>query len=124
MPQLREFNYDDRLKKLGLTRLVDRRIRGDMIETYKILSGKEKVNPIKFFKPASFIGRSHSRKIFRKYSRLNKRKYWFSQRIIPKWNVLSTKEVEAVSTSVFKTEYDINEAKRMEIRRNDIYIRE
>ena len=44
VPQITDLSYDDRLKALGLTRLVDRRVRGDMIETYKIISGKENVN--------------------------------------------------------------------------------
>jgi len=32
--------YDERLKKLNLPTLKCRRIRGDMIEVYKIFSGK------------------------------------------------------------------------------------
>jgi len=32
-------SYDERLEYLGLTRLDRRRIRGDLIETYKILNG-------------------------------------------------------------------------------------
>ena len=35
--------HGDRLCKLKLTSLVDRRLRGDLIETYKIVTGKEKV---------------------------------------------------------------------------------
>ena len=31
--------YEERLKKLGLTTLLERRARGDLIETFKILSG-------------------------------------------------------------------------------------
>ena len=31
-----QLHYDDRLKHLGLTRLESRRIRSDLIETYKI----------------------------------------------------------------------------------------
>ena len=49
VPQITELSYEDRLKALGLTRLVDRRVRGDMIETYKIISGKENVNRENFF---------------------------------------------------------------------------
>ena len=32
--------YEERLQKLQLTTLLERRMRGDIIETYKILSGK------------------------------------------------------------------------------------
>jgi len=37
---LRKMPYPERLKKLGLPTLIYRRSRGDMIETYKLLSGK------------------------------------------------------------------------------------
>ena len=48
VPALRNLPYADRLKKCGLTILVFRRIRGDMIETYKIVTGKydSAVSPI------------------------------------------------------------------------------
>jgi len=40
LPQLKHKNYTERLKACKLPTLHFRRIRGDMIETYKILSGK------------------------------------------------------------------------------------
>ena len=36
--------YEERLKILGMYTLQQRRIRGDLIETYKILTGKERVD--------------------------------------------------------------------------------
>ena len=50
VPELKNLDYDERLMKLKLTRLKERRIRGDMIETYKILTGKEDISSNKFFK--------------------------------------------------------------------------
>jgi len=40
----------ERLRRLGLTTLQQRSLRGDLIEIYKILMGKEKVDRDDFFK--------------------------------------------------------------------------
>jgi len=40
LPALKNFPYRDRLKACNISLLHYRRIRGDMIETYKILTGK------------------------------------------------------------------------------------
>ena len=121
VPQISEMTYEERLKALGLTKLVDRRVRGDMIETYKIISGKENVKSENFFQMASFGGRSHPMKIYRGFSRLNVRKYWFTQRVIPKWNQLTSGKVGANKTSSFKARYDKNEKDRQGERDRDIY---
>ena len=49
VPCLRNLTYEQRLQALRLTSLYDRRLRGDLIETYKILSGFEKVSSHHFF---------------------------------------------------------------------------
>ena len=41
---MKKLSYEQRLIKLGLTKLVERRFRGDMIETYKIITNKEGIN--------------------------------------------------------------------------------
>jgi len=43
------WKYDDRLKFLGLTRLDKRRIRSDLVETFKILNGYYNINKGLFF---------------------------------------------------------------------------
>ena len=40
IPGLSSLSYEDRLRKLKLPTLANRRSRGDMIELYKILTGK------------------------------------------------------------------------------------
>ena len=40
IPALKSIPYKDRLKACNISTLHYRRIRGDMIETYKILTGK------------------------------------------------------------------------------------
>jgi hypothetical protein len=48
---LRGRSYKDRLAEAGMLSLVDRRVRGDMIATYKIIMRKDKVEP-----PGMFFG--------------------------------------------------------------------
>ena len=40
IPGLSNLSYEERLRKINIPTLAYRRIRGDMIETYKILSEK------------------------------------------------------------------------------------
>ena len=45
---LNKLSYQERLQRLGLTTLEERRERGDLITVYKILTGKEKLKAISF----------------------------------------------------------------------------
>ena len=45
---MQDFNYD-RLKMLGLQRFEERRMRSDIIETFKIINRKHDINPELFF---------------------------------------------------------------------------
>jgi len=100
--------YGDRLKRLGLTTLETRRKRGNLIETYNILTGKENIESNKFFELSDNAHnlRGHSVKISVKRSRLNVRKFFFSQRVIPQWNSLPENVVTAQSTNTFKNRLD------------------
>ena len=39
---LRARSYEDRLKEVGLTTLVERRRRGDMLTMFRVMLGKDK----------------------------------------------------------------------------------
>ena len=43
------FHYKDRLSQLGLTTLETRRRRGDLIETFKIMTDRENLDKNQFF---------------------------------------------------------------------------
>ena len=109
--RLRNMEYDERLKELKLTRLEDRRIRGDMILTYRLINGKENVDYRKFFTLVDdhYDLRGHKKKIKRTNMSLDVRRYFFSRRVVKKWNSLSEDEVKAPSTAAFKRIYDKKE---------------
>ena len=122
VPGVKNLSYEQRLVKLGLTKLVERRFRGDMIETYKIITNKEGINRDTFFELRNKRGdpeRNRGLVIFKKRtSGRGMRKYTFSQRVVNPWNKLEKEEVQARKTSNFKAKFDTNEVKRRVSRRN------
>ena len=128
VPELKGIKkYEDRLEKLKMTTLQDRRTRGDMIEAYKITTGKEDINPNKFFKfkqvyrgdPELTRGLIIDKKSWNYRPRANT----FSIRVENPWNCLEKVEVESNSTPAFKRNYDKNEELRKAVVRADIYQR-
>ena len=83
VPKLRKFGYSTRLRMLGITSLKER-VRGDMIEVYKLMTGKEQISPGQFFAPAgaNYKLRGHDKKLTKARQRLDIRKYFFSQRVV------------------------------------------
>jgi len=55
----------DRLKKLDITSVKERRLRGEIIEVYKLLSGKDHIDYTQFFKLAEnhYGVRGHEKKL-------------------------------------------------------------
>ena len=107
IPGLRDLRYEERLKECGLTTLETRRLRGDQIEVFKILNGYENIDSNIFFEiKEGKITRGHDYTLVKKQSRLDVRKYSFSQRTISVWNKLSTDCVHASSVNMFKNKTD------------------
>ena len=100
---LRILPYESRLKKLKLTSLEKRRQRGDVIEVYKILMGKEGVNPNRFFTldKRAYSTRGHELKLYTNRSRLELRMNIFSQCVVSHWNNLPGTAVKAESVNSF-----------------------
>jgi len=104
-------SYETRLDKLGLLTLEKRRIRGDLIETYKIINGMEnvKINQFFEFNNTGYNLRSHDKKLVINRSRLkslNTRKFFFSNRVAHHWNNLTQKVVDTPSVNLFKNRLD------------------
>ena len=104
IPGYSQMQYEERLRLLGLPTLTS--LRGDMIETYKILSGvyDKEVGP-KLPKGTSAT-RGHSKKIFKRGSRLNIRKYFFTIRVATNWNGLPEEIINTKNTQAFKNALD------------------
>jgi len=96
--------------------LKDRRQRSDMIEVFKLLEGIENVNCNQFFSPATSCCalRGHDRKLVKRRSRLDARKFFFSQRVVNDWSSLPASVVPASSVNAFKNAYDKHLAGRMD----------
>ena len=106
-------SYEERLAKLGLTSLQDRRERGDMIESYKILTGKVDVNPDIWFTPiGSREGAANTRatqchlNLARREAGSETRKNQFSARVVPSWNALPEDVKTQPTLNCFKNAYD------------------
>ena len=109
-----DMSYPDRLRKLfkKLPTLAFRRIRGDMIEIYKLLHGKYDSNTsniINLYKDHNKLNertRGHMWKICHERSRLNLKKESFPKRAVNLWNFLPEYVVNAPSVDSFKNRLD------------------
>ena len=106
---LRNETYETRVKLLGLTTLETRRLRGDLIEAFKIMKGFEDISWNKFFKMSSSKQlRGHSLKLYKPSFRLDIRKYSFSQRVINEWNLLPDELLQCTTVNNFKKHLDLH----------------
>ena len=104
---LRHFSYQERLERLQLTSLKDRFKRGDMIETYKIMSGKLNVDYTHWFeRNPEQITRGHRLKLKVRRAKNQVRGKFFSNRVVQLWNSLPEEVVTAESTNQFKNKLD------------------
>lgn len=98
--------YDQRLKDLKLPSLSSRFDRADLIFTFKIMTGRIKIDRDLFFTPKIRRPGDHIYAIYKERPANNWEKglYWF--RIVERWNSLPGQVVEAVSVNSFKNRLD------------------
>ncbi len=106
VPGLSSMPYPDRLKSLDLPTLTYRRLRGDMIEVYKIVH--EIYDPDAALSLPRSVGptRGNSLKLFQQRSTKDIRKHYFTNRVVKIWNSLPDDVVNAPSTNSFKNQLD------------------
>ena len=105
LPGLRNMSYSKRLTVTGLERLDARRLRVDLITTYKILFGLTCLQSTNFFRLSPTLNktRGHDYKLLALSSNSDTRKYFFSNRVIHAWNGLPPDKVNFSSLKTFKT---------------------
>ena len=106
---LKDLTYKNRLVALKLPSLEFRRVRGDLIEVYKILNNK--YDPITTKNlltlcPNELPTRSHPYKLLKYRSNTEQFKHFFSNRVVNIWNKLPTNVVMATSVNSFKGHID------------------
>ena len=100
---LQSMDYNQRLVKLGLWTLEERRNRNDLIEVYKMIHGHSSI-PLDTF----FVLRNNKRTRGHKYTLYKKaccrdvRAHFFSGRVVNRWNRLTEEVVDVGSINGFK----------------------
>src|ERR1700730_1211737 len=100
-------DLEDRPRVVHLTTLETRRIRGDLIEVYRIMNGLTYLNPEEFFTFSTGVLRGHKHKLFKHRVRTDTGKYSFSFRVVDLWNSLPDDVVNAVSINSFNNKLDV-----------------
>jgi len=117
IPGMEAKTYTERLEALNLESLELRRLKADLILTYKIIFGLVDLHAEKFFKlHLDNTTRGHEFKIIPEHSVIDIRKHFITQRISQVWNELPPKIVNFVSLQAFKTSLN-----RCDLRRHTRY---
>jgi hypothetical protein len=106
---LKHMPYRMRLRELELSTLEERRVRGDLIEQYKIFHGLDEVH---FFVPqvapvwqaqSTYSLRGHNCRLKpQRVKNCQERFAFFTNRVTRPWNALSQEAVNATSVNAFK----------------------
>ncbi len=108
MKGLQDIEYEERVQLLNLDSLSCKLDKRDMILVYKILYGfQEGVQWQNFIQKADTSElRGHPLKLLKDRSRLDLRKFTFSQRVVNLWNDLPAEVVTASSVKMFKNKLE------------------
>jgi len=110
MRSVKLLKYEERLRYLSLPTLKYRRIRGDMIEVYKMFSGRYDATVTSWFTnrhiDKKYEVRSHRFFIHQFPIKFDMRKFNFTNRVISVWNTLPDTVVSANTIDTFKARLD------------------
>ena len=106
--------YEERLGKLGLTKLCTRWIRGDLIQQYKFMNLIDKIEwstpqkttaSLQCEGPATNI-RGHKYRLSKQKATRPQRVNFFTNRVVNPWNDLTQDAISARTTNKFKEHID------------------
>ena len=108
---MKDLSYTERLKALKLPSMSYRRIRGDMIEVYKILGGLYDEDASSMLKLWKYMAprtsnRGNSLKLYPQRAKTTLRKKSFALRVVKYWNSLPEKVVASPTLNTFKNRLD------------------
>ena len=93
--------------RLSMHSIKRRVLRGDLIEAFKVLSGKTKQDPAQFFEyDRDTRTTGHEKKLKVKRTSLKSRAMFFSNRVVPYWNKLPREVIGAETVNAFKNRLD------------------
>ena len=106
--------YKECLRHLELPSIKERVLRGDLILTYKILTGKTTMGATQFFeRNKDKRTRGHQMKLLKRRAAHHARTMFFSNRVVSQWNKLPENVISAPNTNTFKNRLDRHWAKTL-----------
>ena len=106
IPAIRHMGYNRRLEKLNLYTLETRRLRGQLIETFKILKGINKIDYRNLFTMSSNLTRSNGWKLELQRFSTSHCGNFFTYKIASTWNRLPSEVVDSSTITQFKKGLD------------------
>ena len=108
IPRLWNKPYEERLSELNLFSLTKWRLKGNLVEVFKIIKGIENMDKEKYFTiDTSNITRNNEYKIVGKRFRTNEAKHFFFNRVVNVWNGLPSNIIDCSTIEIFKKRLDV-----------------
>ena len=106
IPGFQHLSYSERLRKLDLPTLAYRRLRGSMIEVYKMINVYDsEVTPQLDIR--SYTTRGHNQRLYVKSAKkLHPKHHSFQHRVVNPWNSLPSETVNSPNLDTFKNRLD------------------